>query len=381
LRQRCLFVWENVGPMHGDRVAATDRLFPGQVAAIQFWPTSDTYGWKVDHHVVPVESLFPAVTPRPGFGLAWRLFRACRRRRAREIYLCHYNLWPVLLAAILLRLGGARVFCMFESKFDDYPRTLLRELGKSLFLSPYNGALVATRRSRDYIRFLGFRRRPVELGYDSLSVDRIREQSVHLPAPDGIAHGARDFLIVARLVPKKNIELALTAYAVWRAQGGGGRLLRILGSGPCEAQLRDRARELGIEEQVVFEGFVQTARVSECLGQALCLILPSIEEQFGLVVIEAMAMGVPALVSVNAGAVDTMIDNGVNGWIVDPHSPRALAFAMSRLDQDEQEWGRMAQAARDDSRRGDAAEFAAGVARLSGARLTSSAPHRPPCTR
>lgn len=365
---RFVFVWENLGPMHEDRIAAVAERYPGEVAAIQFWPSSDSYDWVASPHAAPTQTLFPAVRLRAGLGLGWRLLRACRQQGAREVFLCHYQFASVFFAAVLLRLTGCRVYCMIDSKFDDYRRDLRRELGKAILLLPYTGAFVGTERSRQYLSFLGFRNRPIALGYDALSVGRIREQAPTAPAPDGAPHSARDFLIVARLVAKKNIELALDAFAQLRAQTETRRRLQILGSGELEERLRARARELGIEDSVIFEGFVQTERVSEALSRALCLILPSREEQFGLVVIEAMAMGVPALVSANAGAVDLMIDNGVNGWIVDPASPRALLAAMLCLDEDGAEWARMAAAARDDSYRGDSHIFAEGVAALTAAR-------------
>jgi L-malate glycosyltransferase len=367
LRAKCVFVWENLGPMHEDRLAAVNQRWPGQVAAIQFSPASQTYAWEgAREHAVPTTTL----RRQEEVGcltLAWRLFKASRQSGAGDIFMCHYERVPVLLASVLLRLTGRRVFTMFDSKFDDFPRRSWREALKRLFFLPYNGAIYASRRSGDYLRFLGFVRRPLVPGYDTLSVARIRAQCPDPPAPGGVPHANRDFLIVARLVPKKNIALALDAYAAWRSDAGDSkRQLRILGSGELESELRAQAQRLGIADRVIFEGFVQTDRVSWALGRALCLILPSIEEQFGLVVIEAMAMGVPALVSINAGAVDLMIDNGVNGWIVDPGSPVALIAAMTRLDRDPEGWAAMAQSACEDAMRGDASHFADAVAALIG---------------
>lgn len=359
-------MWENLGPMHQDRIGAAAARYPGEVGAIQFWPNSDTYAWAASEHAVPTQTLMPHVGSLRGPLLAWRLLRACWRSGARDIYLCHYQLWQVFVVACVLRLAGRRPICMIESKFDDYTRHVWRELGKWFLLLPYRGALVGVDRHREYLRFLGLRRRPIALGCDALSVERIRAQAPGAPAPAGAAHADRDFVVIARLVAKKNLDLALDAFAGWRSATGGTRKLRFLGSGPCEDALRARAAALGIADGVVFEGFVQTDRVSAALSRALCLILPSTEEQFGLVVIEAMAMGVPALVSWNAGAVDTMIDNGINGWIIDPRSPRALAAAMTRLDRNADEWAAMARAAGEDSWRGDSAVFADGVVALSG---------------
>lgn len=360
------FVWENLGPTHEDRLAALAARFPDRVSAIELTPTSHTYEWDGRRgHAVPSRTLFERPDQTNGLRCTFAIVKAVRQLGARDVYMCDYQRWPVLIATILLRLLGRRVFTLIDSKFDDYTRDLRREIVKSFYLMPYNGALTASDRSREYLKFLGFHNRPIALGYDTLSVERIRRQASGPPAPDGAPHAGRHFLVIARLVTKKNIACAIRAYALWRAQGGAGRELRILGSGELEQELRTLAEELGVADGVIFEGFVQTERVSEALSGALCMLLPSWEEQFGLVVIEAMAMGVPVLASSNAGAVDVMIDNGVNGWIVDPRSPVALARAMERLDRDESEWRAMAAAARDDSMRGDASVFADSVAALS----------------
>ncbi|WP_114521337.1 glycosyltransferase [Altererythrobacter sp. ZODW24] len=364
---KVVFVWENLGPSHIDRLEALNDRFPDQVFAVQLSASSHTYKWDgTSGQAVPTTTLFDQPEDATGLACMTALVGAVRKLGATDVYLCHYQLWPMLMSAMILRLLGKRVVVMIDSKFDDYPRRLWHEVGKSAFLWPYNAALTASLRSRDYLRFLGFRKRQIELGYDTLSVARIRGQSASLPAPGGALHSDRDFLIIARLEEKKNIGSALEAYSLWQARGGTGRVLRILGSGALEDELRDKSVALGIGDAVIFEGFVQTERVSEALSNALCLILPSTEEQFGLVVIEAMAMGVPALVSSNAGAVDVMIDNGVNGWVINPRSPAALAAAMTSLSDDESCWKTMASAAQTDSLRGDANHFVTAVAKLSG---------------
>jgi glycosyltransferase involved in cell wall biosynthesis len=362
--RRIVLAWENFGPTHEDRLAACAADPELAVRGVQFFSSSEVYAWDAaSGHAAPTLTLFGEGERAGGLRLAWRLFRAARPGTD-AVYLCHYERWPVLLAAIMLRLAGIPVFTMLDSKFDDYPRNVVREFGKSLYLLPYRGAIVAGRRSRDYLRFLGFGKRPVVTGFDGLSVARIRAQAAAEPAPAGIPHGARDFVIVARLVAKKNIVLALRAYARWRESAAHPRKLRILGGGPLESELRGEAQALGLADDVVFEGNVQTARVSAVLSEALCLILPSTEEQFGLVVTEAMAMGVPPLVSSNAGACDVLLVNGVNGWLIDPYDPAALVRAMGELDRDEPRWRAMCEAALADSERGDARHFAEAVRRL-----------------
>ena len=362
-RRRLVFFWENLGPYHFDRLSALAAEPDLDVLGIQTSARSGTYDWSGgERDNVPVTTLFAEGEAVTRAATTRRLLAACRDADA--VFLCHYELPQVLAAATVLRARGRTVFTMLVSKFDDYPRSAAREVGKSVFLKPYNGALCGTPRARDYIAFLGVDRDAIQLGYNTLSIERIRAQAPAPPAPAGVGHEDRDFVIVARLVPKKNLSFALDAYAAYRAAGGAPRRLVILGSGPLEAELRAQAARLGIADRVEFRGFVQTAEVSAALSRALCLILPSVEEQFGLVVIEAMAMGVPALLSTNAGAADVMIDNGVDGWLIDPVRPGALVAAMVRLSADEGEWHRAATAAAAGASRGDTPRFVEGVRAL-----------------
>ncbi|MGE8141576.1 glycosyltransferase [Novosphingobium sp. NPDC080210] len=361
--RRIAFAWESFGPSHLDRIEAAAAA-GWSVTAIEFSPASSEYLWEQGELAGARKVTLTRADERVGtIRLAWRLFRAVRRSGSDVAFLSHYNELRVFLAAVLLRLVGCRVITLMVSKFDDYPRLLWREVGKALMLAPYDGVLVASRRTADYMRFLGFRRRPIANSLDSLDLARLRRLGT---AEEAVAHADRDFLIVARLVEKKNLHFALRAYAEWTRNAVHPRRLRIIGYGHLEPELRALAGELGIADRVVFMGVAESAQVCQAMRDALCLILPSTEEQFGFVVIEALAQGLPVLVSANAGAVDELIDNGVNGWIVDPYRPQALIAAMALLDRDETVWTKASEAANTTAERGDVRHFVSGVAALLG---------------
>lgn len=329
------FAWESFGPSHLDRIDAAAAA-GYRVTAIEFSRASRDYQWEDGELSGSQRVVLTRSGERIGtLRLGWRLFRSVRQSRTNAAFLCHYELPAVFLAAVLLRLTGCRVIAMMVSKFDDYPRYLWREVFKGIMLAPYQGVLTASRRTADYMHFLGFRRRPVAGGLDSLDLNRLRQLGA---ATRPVPHDQRDFLIVARLVEKKNLHFALRAYAAWSARAAHPRKLRIIGYGGLEESLRALAVELGIADQVIFAGVADSAEVCRTMRDALCLILPSVEEQFGFVVIEALALGLPVLVSSNAGAVEVMVDNGVNGWIIDPYRPDALIAAMILLDRDEAAW-------------------------------------------
>ena len=359
---KVVFAWENLGPSHFDRIEACAADPALEVTAVEFFGTSIVYDWNsTGLSGVRRVTLYPDGRALRNPLLVWRLIRACRAPRPDAVFLCHYNYPPVFLAALFLRFLGVRTITMIDSKFDDYHRGLSLELLKSVLLAPYQGAMTASRRSMEYLHFLGFRRRPTSLGFDSLSLHRLRELSINVSFKQ---HTDRDFLIVARLVAKKNLAFAIRAFADWRANAAHPRCLRIIGYGEQEAALRNLVAEVGIEDSVIFEGAADSARVVKAMKQSLCLILPSTEEQFGLVVIEALSMGLPVLISTRTGAADGLIDNGVNGWLVDPWRPSGLVAAMTLLDRDEAAWRAASVAASASSERGDVRHFVAGVLRL-----------------
>ncbi|MCK0195601.1 glycosyltransferase [Ancylobacter sp. 6x-1] len=361
------FVWDNYGPMHVDRCQAVASGRAEPVIGIEFFSKSSVYDWKTESGAA-----FEKVTLFSGGGWkdtgAWAMAKGivsvCRARDARHVFLCHYEQPGIFLAAILLRLLGRRVFAMGCSKFDDQPRKAWREALKSLFFLPYHGAISSGIRSADYMRFLGIPAGMVATEYNTLSIERIRRLSGKAVAPEGTAFAERHFTIIARLVPKKNLFMALDAYAHYRERTAQPRPLHICGSGPLEADLRTRIAELGLQELVILRGFIQTAEISSVLGDTLAMLLPSIEEQFGNVVIEAQAMGVPVILSDNCGARDRLIRGGVNGFIIEPDNPEGLAYFMALLDGDETLWRRFAEAAAARSVRGDVANFLGAVSAL-----------------
>ncbi len=366
-----VFVWENFGPVHSDRCDAVARHFGvrRKVYGLELGGSSQVYAWKPeDGAAFYKETLFPggAVAEAPFFKKAFGLLRACWARRPADFFFCHYESPFIFWTSAALRLSGARVFVMNDSKFDDYRRYLSRELLKRVFYLPYNGAIASAARAADYLRFLGIPESRILLHYDTLSTERIRRLAGVERAPDGPPFAARHFTIVARLVAKKNISMALQAYALYRAAAARPRQLHLCGSGPLEAQLRAEAAALGLGDSVVFRGFLQIEEVCPVLGKTLALLLVSAQEQFGNVVIEAQALGTPVIVSDNCGARDMLVRNGVNGFVVESDNPAGLAFFMGLLDRDEALWRRMALASAPFAAQGDAAHFARAVAALTG---------------
>lgn len=138
--------------------------------------------------------------------------------------------------------------------------------------------------------------------------------------------------MVARLTEEKDHQTFLRAAALIAAQLPGTRFL-IVGEDPDPAQIRQRelaqlARELGLEEQVVFAG--QRQDVPEVMAALDLLLHCARQEGFGRVLVEAMASG-RAIVATAVGGIPEVVVDGETGILVPPQDPEAIARAAVAL--------------------------------------------------
>lgn len=358
-----IFLWENFGPMHVDRCDAVAHA-GFNVIGLELYGRSDTYEWIPENgQSFKKVTLFNKGRPR-GLSLIRNLIAYRLKNGKANWFLCHYEWWEILFFAFFLRMLGDQVFTMNCSKFDDFPRNSFKEALKRFYFCPYVGAIGSGIRSKDYFRFHGIPQNKIAVEYNTLSLDRIRKMSGGIPAPLGIHFDDRHFTIVARLVPKKNLHMALQAYAIYKEKSEQVRPLHICGSGILQEELKQLAESLNISENIVFHGFIQTEAISKLLASTFALLLPSIEEQFGNVVIEAQAMGLPVLLSDVCGARDCLVRTGVNGFIFEPDNPQGLAWFMKTLESDKKLWTDMCVEASRYAKRGDVSSFVNAVQHL-----------------
>jgi glycosyltransferase involved in cell wall biosynthesis len=361
------FVWNNFGPYHADRLERLGSWFAGEklIVGIEIAGSVGMYSWASPPSATGTKhvTLFPnRVFERvPRVRIFSSLLSTLLRVGARDVFLCHYERVEIFAVAMCLRALGRRVYLMIDSKFDDKIRTLRRELIKSVFFLPYNGGLVSGRRSANYLKFFGFKASRIFAGYDTVSIERLRQLATTAMAAGPITFQTRHFVIVARLVPNKNVGMAIRAYARYCSQAGEvTRELHIYGVGPLEDDLRKLANELNLAG-VKFFGFVQNPSLAPALSAALALILPSSAEQWGLVINEALALGIPILCSDNVGARDTLVRVGVNGYVFEPDNEQGLGHLMLRLSTDRLEWQRLSAGATVIAPQGDVDSFCKGV--------------------
>jgi len=148
-----------------------------------------------------------------------------------------------------------------------------------------------------------------------------------------------------RLVYEKGVQDLLAAVPRLRRRHPGLRVV-VAGTGPAEAELRERARALRLGRAVAFAGFMTDADLAALVAAADCAVVPSRYEPFGMVALEAGAAGTP-VVAADVGGLAEVVADGRLGLRFPAGDPAALAGAVGRLLADPDLGRRLVRAGQD----------------------------------
>jgi glycosyltransferase involved in cell wall biosynthesis len=138
-------------------------------------------------------------------------------------------------------------------------------------------------------------------------------------------------VFAGRFIPEKRVEALVPAIA--RAQATVPELrAELYGDGPEWHRVQRALSSAGLDGSVRLAGFVSAEEVDRALGRALCMVLPSRREGYGLVVVEAAAHGTPSVVVAGPdNAAVELVQEGVNGFVAPSAAAEDLAAAIGRV--------------------------------------------------
>jgi glycosyltransferase involved in cell wall biosynthesis len=232
---------------------------------------------------------------------------------------------------------------MSESKKDDAHRSLLKEFIKSqFFVKKFGAALVGGRSHKSYLVELGMPENRIFLGYDIVDnnyftdlVCKFRSQNLSLLFGQEFPLLSTDyFLVVTRMIPRKNLLNLIKAYAVYRNTFSVGKLdLVICGDGEQELLIKKLIQTLRLENNVHLLGFIPYQKLPLLFSGASALIHPALQEQWGLVINEACASSLPILCSNRVGSAEELVVDGLNGFLFNPNELQDMILAMVKFQQ------------------------------------------------
>ena len=249
-----------------------------------------------------------------------QLWRKLNELNPDAVLIPGYYTLPALGATLWARIRGKRVILMSESTRQDHSRKWFVEALKRTVLSRlFHGAISGGKRTRAYLRELGFPEAEIAGLYDVVDNEFFSEQTARVRerrSRASLGLPENYFLYVGRMAPEKNVDGLIRAFARYR-QAGGTWSLVLVGDGPLTAHLLQETRERGLTDAVHFAGLKDTSAIAPYYAFASCFVLASAREPWGLVVNEAMAAGLPLIVSDRCGCVDDLLEHGRNGFRYD----------------------------------------------------------------
>ena len=210
-----------------------------------------------------------------------------------------------------------------DSQEKAATKSKLKEWVKSRIVRLFSAALVAGRNHVEYITKLGMPVNRVFIGYDAVDNEYFISNSGEIRNKESSMreqYGLPDkyFLSSNRFIPRKNLFRLIEAYRGYLSQIEDGWKLVLLGDGELMPEVQQHIKKLGLESMVILPGFKQYADLPVYYGLADCYIQASTSETWGLVVNEAMASGLPVLVSKMCGCCEDLVAEGGNGFSFDP---------------------------------------------------------------
>ncbi len=246
-----------------------------------------------------------------------------------------------------------------ESNEFDQTRSSVKEFIKKRVIALCSAGLAGGTPQADYLAKLGLRRDCIFLGYDVVDnryfQDKVaengrRKETINIQ----FAPPAKYYLACARFGEKKNLIRLIEAYSQYRQlcflrSGTRGTItcsplqfprgenevrpwdLVIAGDGEKRGDIEAAIRRFGVEESTRLLGAKSYSDMPNLYGSASAFVHASTTEQWGLVVNEAMASGLPVLVSNRCGCAVDLVKEGVNGFTFDPYNVGEIAQLLLRL--------------------------------------------------
>ena len=362
---RVAVLFYRLGPYHFARLRAAAREM--QVTAVEYSNVDPFYAWDE----VTAKGNFERamlfrdapVEEQSGEEITARVRAVLSGLRPEVVAIPGWSDRCALAALAWCIEEGIPAVVMSETTPWDHERKWWKESVKRQIIRCFVAGFVGGVSHADYLKTLGMDTGRISLGYDAVDNTHFSNQAdavrVEAASPERSSvrakHGLPQnyFLASARFIEKKNLRRLLEAFARYRqlaSQTPPGASetsdkdestpdaappsvwdLVLLGDGPLRTELELQILDLGLQGSVHQPGFKQYPDLPLYYGLARAFVHASTTEEWGLVVNEAMASGMPVLVSHRCGCAADLVQEGRNGFTFDPGDVDQLAQLMQRM--------------------------------------------------
>lgn len=314
------------------------RLFPQMTAFAGNWhgfaPGFED-SFTVD--VVGKRKIVPITQAATGYGssftyLPLSIIGKLLSFKPHVIFSNSFGMWTVL-ALFLKPLGRWRVVIAYEgsSPSVDYRNSPVRLSMRRAMVQSADACITNSRAGQAYLtQVLKAKEDCVFVQPYEVPAANSLSKNFSAAKPE-ISQARRPiFLFVGGVIPRKGLHLLLEACTMLQAQGYRDYTLLVVGDGPQRQELEAFSKDHNLADCVQWVGRVDYGRLGDYFHSADVFVLPTLEDTWGMVVLEAMVLGKPVLCSKQAGAAELVVE-GENGYCFDPQDPEKLAEVMRRF--------------------------------------------------
>jgi len=334
--------WPDILHYHAARLNALYNLAALKGDSVCAYSFKDKASYSTiasyDHLVKDKITILPSRTGKDGLNSIYLRDKLLEQLNIDEpdvVAILGYHTLVSRAALAWCRCNKKGAILMVASQEVDKPRVFWKESIKKQIVPLYDAAIVGGNSNIQYIKKLGLPEDRIFTKYDvvdnnfwsehsCLSLAEVNETKKRFQIADDF------FLVVARLIPEKNLDFFLTVYADYVKASKHPWHLVIVGDGELRKDLEETSYNLQINEKVHFLGSLISEDLVKIYSIASVLVLPSISEPWGLVVNEAMLSGIPALVSNRCGCSKELIIEGKTGFTFDPYDKEYLISLLEK---------------------------------------------------
>jgi 1,2-diacylglycerol 3-alpha-glucosyltransferase len=333
-------IFINLGPYHFARaraLAETEGISPFFIELVGF---DDSHPWQVPNKYrssIKLTTLSNNTRASTDYlHLSGKLIETLDDLDPTIVVTSSYRPLVMLSAARWARSRNKVGVLLFESARSDRPRyRTIEALKRAVIRRYYAAAFVGGDLHRDYLVELGVPPSRIWRPYDVVDNDHFAARSALARVAaaqwrQALGLPEHYFLYVGRYSPEKNLLSLIEAYRLYRAKRAAPWSLVLVGDGPQSIALQTLVSRSRLEG-VIFKPFAQYDELPTYYALAECFVLASTSEPWGLVVNEAMACGLPVIVSKLCGCVPELVYEGKNGLCFDPYDLGSMVTALSTL--------------------------------------------------
>lgn len=254
-----------------------------------------------------------------------------------SIVMCGYHHLASWLSLIYSRRYGKKITLWSGSHLlSGFIKNRLTDIYKKLIIPKFDSYITYGTAAKEQLIYYGVDKGKITVGCNAVDIDYFISQTKKAEQNE-IEELKRTFLkknilYVGSFIPRKGVMQLIKAFELLHNATEDVGLI-LIGDGPDKESYRAYIRENNIKD-VYFPGFVQKGEITKYFLISDCLVLPSYNEVWGLVVNEAMACGVPVVVSKYCGSSYDLIKDGENGFVIDPDDIAALKERLKDIVSD-----------------------------------------------